>query len=80
MKNLTITLDDKTAAWIRIDAAKRGMSVSRCVSELLNQRMAHMRSYNEAMRNYFAQKPLNFEYIDGRLPTREELHDRASLR
>jgi hypothetical protein len=80
MKNLTLTLDDKTAARIRIDAAKSGMSVSRFVSELLNQRMAHARSYNEAMRNYFAQKPFKFEYIDGRRPTREELHDRTGLR
>src|SRR5690242_7116159 len=29
MKNITITLDEKTAAWVRIYAAEQGMSVSR---------------------------------------------------
>ena len=80
MKNLTITLDEKTAAWIRVYAAKQGKSVSRFVGEVLNERMMETRAYNHAMRNFLAQKPFKFEFSDGRLPTREELHDRSSLR
>jgi thiaminase len=80
MKNLTITLDEKTAAWIRVYAARQGMSVSRFVGELLNERMAETRTYNQALRNFLAQKPFEFEFIDGRRPTREELHDRSGLR
>jgi hypothetical protein len=80
MKNLTISLDEKTAALIRVYAAKRGMSVSRYVGELLNEHMAETRSYNQAMRNFLARKPFKFEFVDGRRPTREELHDRAGLR
>ncbi|HEX9277481.1 MAG TPA: DUF6364 family protein, partial [Casimicrobiaceae bacterium] len=39
MKTLTITLDEKTAAWARVYAAKHNMSVSRLVGEILQQRM-----------------------------------------
>jgi hypothetical protein len=80
MRNLTITLDEKTAAWIRVYAARQGMSVSRYVGELLNERMIETRSYNQALRNFLAQKPFDFEFADGRRPTREELHDRSDLR
>ncbi|HXI49133.1 MAG TPA: DUF6364 family protein [Steroidobacteraceae bacterium] len=80
MKNLTITLDEKTAAWIRVYAAKQGMSVSRFVGELLNERMIETRTYNQALRKFLAHKPFEFELADGRRPTREELHDRSGLR
>lgn len=80
MKNITITLDEKTAAWARIYAAQRGKSVSRLLGEILQERMREVRDYNEAMRRFFAMKPLDFEWIDGRRPTRDELHDRAGLR
>ncbi len=44
MKNVTITLDEQTAAWVRMAAAN------------------------------------NFEWVGGRRPTREEIHDRARAR
>lgn len=80
MKNLTITLDEKTAAWIRVYAARQGISVSRFVGELLNERMIETRTYNQALRNFLAQKPFAFKFADGRGPAREELHDRSGLR
>jgi hypothetical protein len=80
MKNVTITLDEKTAAWLRIHAAKLGMSVSRFVGEVLHERMHEVREYNEAMRNFLAQRPFAFEFTGGRRPAREEVHDRAGLR
>jgi hypothetical protein len=43
MKNLIISLDEKTAALIGVYAAKRGMSVSRYVGELLNEHMTETR-------------------------------------
>jgi hypothetical protein len=80
MKNVTITLDEKTAAWLRIYAAKYGMSVSRFVGEVLQERMREARDYNEAMRSFLAQQPFKFDFVGGRHPTREELHDRVGLR
>lgn len=80
MKNITITLDEKTAAWARIYAAKHGKSVSRLVGEMLHERMRELRDYDEAMRLSLSRKPFEFEWIDGRKPSREELHDRPRLR
>ena len=79
MKNVTITLDAKTAAWARVQAANRNMSLSRFVGELLQEKMHDSREYEAAMRRFFAVKPMNLN--DGKpLPKREELYDRKVLR
>lgn len=80
MKNITITLDEQTAAWVRVYAAREGKSVSRLLGEILQQRMGELHSYDAAMRRYLAQKPVEFEWIDGRRPTREELNERGNFR
>lgn len=80
MKNITITLDEKTAAWARVYAAQQGKSVSRVLGEMLQERMREAREYDEAMQRYLAKKPFKFRWISGGRPTREELHDRAGLR
>lgn len=79
MKNVTVTLDEKTAAWARIHAAKRNMSLSRFIGELLHDKMSESREYEEAMRVFFSIKPRNLS--GGRpYPKREELYDRKVLR
>jgi hypothetical protein len=80
VKNVTITLDEKTAAWVRVHAAERGKSVSRLVGEMLQERMRELRDYDQAMSRYLALKPVRFHWAVGRRPKREELHDRAGLR
>lgn len=80
MKNVTITLDERTAAWIRVQAARHSKSVSRFVGEILHKQMTDTRAYNEAMRRFLSEEPLEFAWTDGRRPTREELHDRDALR
>jgi hypothetical protein len=79
MKNITVTLDEKTAAWARVYAAKRNMSLSRFLGQLLHEKMHESREYENAMRRFFAVKPMNLN--DGEpLPKREELYDRKILR
>ena len=80
MKNITITLDEQTATWVRMAAAKRKMSVSHLIGDLLHDRMREARDYNEAMRRYLSKKPVKMKPVGGRYPTREELYDRSSLR
>lgn len=80
MKNITVTLDEKTAAWVRVHAAKQGKSVSRLLGEILQQHMHDQREYFEAMRRYQAIKPFDGEWADGRRPTREELNVRPRFR
>ena len=58
MKNVTITLDEKTAAWARVYAAKHNTSVSRIVGEMLQQRMGELHEYDQAMRRFLAKAPV----------------------
>lgn len=77
MKNITITLDAQAAAWARVQAAERNMSLSRFVGEMLRQRMRHSQEYQKAMRAALAEKPLQLE---GPYLKRDELYDRPRLR
>ena len=77
MKNITITLDEQAAAWARVQAAERNMSLSRFVGELLRNRMRHSREYEQAMRGALAEKPIALE---GPYLKRDELYDRTRLR
>lgn len=79
MKNVTVTLDEKTAAWARVYAAKRNMSLSRFLGELLDEKMRESREYERAMQRFFAVKPRNLS--EGKpYPSRDELYDRKILR
>ena len=80
MKNVTITLDTKTAAWARVYAARHNLSLSRFVGELLRERMQESREYEEAMRRYLASPLTALSGPRQRYPSREVLHERAGLR
>jgi hypothetical protein len=80
MKNVTITLDEKTAAWARKHAAERGISLSRFISDLLQKGMRRARDYERARRLFFSKQPVNLKAPTERYPSRDELHDRARLR
>jgi hypothetical protein len=80
MKNVTITLDEKTAAWARKMAAERNMSLSRLISEMLQRSMREAREYERAMRRFLEAEPVELKQRGDRYPAREDLHDRGSLR
>ena len=80
MKNITLALDEQTAAWARVQAAEQNMSLSRYVGEILQDRMRHSRAYAKAMRESLAEKPLALTGTWEPYPTREEIHDRSMLR
>ena len=80
MKNITITLDEKTAAWARVHAAERDISLSRLVGEMLAQRMREASGYDHAMRAWLSKAPLKMGRAGKPYPEREDLHDRAGLR
>lgn len=86
MEDVTVELPDDLAEWLQDRAAKGNRSVSEWVAE----RLAEMQRqegdapeedrYEAAMKSYLARKPRKINWLDGRKPTREELHDRAGLR
>lgn len=79
MRNITITVDEDTAQWARIEAARRDTSVSRLVGEMLAEYVRAERGYEDAMRSYLARKPKRLKSA-GSYPSRESLHDRAGVR
>ena len=80
MKNVTITLDEETAAWARVHAAKQNMSVSRMIGEMLQQRMRQLQEYENAMHRYLAKAPVALKRKGARYPVRDAIHERARLR
>lgn len=80
MRNVTITLDEATAQWARLNAATRKTSVSRLIGEILRDHMQLDHRYELAMRQYFALKPRPLGTPGQKYATREEVHDRARLR
>ncbi len=79
MKNVTVTLDEKTARWARVEAARNDVSMSAFLREMLERAMAAHESYPEAMARYQARSTAVLK-TSGRYPSREELHDRDGLR
>jgi len=83
MKNVTITLPEDLAAWLRAEAARNGRSMSRWLREKLDEMRrpdATDDTYDAAMRWYLNRPAVARKWVGGRKPTREELHDRAGLR
>ena len=80
MKRVTITLPDDLARWLRVRAAEDDRSMSGWVADLLTGRRRGEDAYETAMTQALAIKPWEMEWVNGRRPTREELHDRAGVR
>lgn len=79
MRNVTVTLDEETARWARLEAARRDVSVSSLIRELLRERMGGQLAYAGAMERYLSRRASGLKRR-GRYPSREELHERAGLR
>jgi hypothetical protein len=79
-RNITLSLDDEILREARILAAEQGLSVSaflrRELSRLVEDQRGYTRARDAAQRRLSHGTPLG----GGKLPAREELHDRAKLR
>ena len=76
MRNVTITLDEETVRWARIEAAKRGTSVSRLVGGMLTEHMKSAATYKQARRSYSNRSAAVLKARDSSYPTRTEIHSR----
>lgn len=52
MKNVTVTMEDSVAEWVRMEAARRNTSVSRLVGQMLAEKMRHDDAYERAMQEW----------------------------
>lgn len=79
-RNITLALDEEILREARILAAHRGLSVS----GLLRRQLVHLiedeRGYAKARSSALRRLGRGQSLQAGKLPRREELHDRAGLR
>jgi hypothetical protein len=80
MKNITVTLDEQTAAWAKVYAARQNKSLSRFLGELLQTTMHETHAYEDAMQRYLSRAPLPLGGEPAPYPPREDLYDRRLLR
>ena len=82
MKNVTVTLSEDIALWLRVRAAGQNRSMSKWLAELIDEMRRREDEYEIAMERFLARarKARKPEWVDGRQPTRDELHDRSGLR
>jgi hypothetical protein len=74
-----VRLDEATATWARLEAARRDISVSTLFRELLRDAMDEQAAYAEARARYRSRGP-SAASSGTPYPSREELHDRPGLR
>ncbi|HXU32776.1 MAG TPA: hypothetical protein VN851_19575 [Thermoanaerobaculia bacterium] len=79
MTNVTVTLAEEVAQWVRIRAAKQDQSVSRFLGDILRQQMIEEKGYEEATDRFLSRKPLRIS-DSGAYPSRESLYDRPGFR
>ena len=76
MRNVTVSLDEETAHWARIEAACNDMSVSRFVGKILQERMTSSEDFERAQRSYLSRGAQRLRSGEGSLPGRDEIHRR----
>ena len=77
-RNVTISMDEGTARWVRVEAARRDLSVSQFLAEVLAERRQRAEGYESARARFMAREPRPLRGPGGRLPSRDELHERGS--
>ena len=80
MEDVTIALPDDLARWVEARAAEDGRSAPEWIAAQLEGMRRSEDEYGVAMNRFFGPEPRRLEWVDGRKPTREELHDRADRR
>ncbi len=78
-RNVTITLDEATARWARVEAARRDTSLSEFIASVLREEMREEEKYVRAMEDYLMRAAVPLKRR-GRYPRRQSLHERTRLR
>lgn len=74
LRNVTVTLDEETARWARMEAARQETSVSKLLGNLLRSSMLEQQDYDNAMASYREREARPLKGRENRYPAREELH------
>jgi hypothetical protein len=79
-RNVTVSLDDVTARWVRVEAAKRDVSVSQFLADLLLERRQGAEGYAAARAQFMGREPRLIRQEGDPLPARDDLHERGPRR
>ena len=79
MRNVTITLEDEVARWVRVWAAEHDTSVSQFVGDLVKKKMNNELEYNRAQKRFMGRGAQVLKE-SGAYLQRDELHERDLLR
>jgi hypothetical protein len=79
-RNITLALDEDTLREARVLAAQRGLSVPAFLRSELAGLVERQRGYAKAREAAVRRLQRGQSLGGGKLPSREELHDRAKLR
>jgi hypothetical protein len=77
-RNVTVSMDEDTARWVRVEAAKRDISVSQFLGEVLAERRQRAEGYETARSRFMAREPRPIRRAGDALPVRADLHERGS--
>jgi hypothetical protein len=77
MKNITITLREDIADWLRVEAAKADLSMSGFVAEMLEMRMGRGKQQLVQLEQFLG--GAGFAGIAAELGKRDDLYDRPGL-
>jgi hypothetical protein len=80
VRNITLTIDEETLREARVLAAQRGLSVSAFLRLELAGLVERQRGYAKARQSALARLNRGQRLGGGKLPPRDELHDRDKLR
>lgn len=75
-KNVTVTLDEATARWARIEAARQDTSVSQLLGQMLRERMNEQRAYARARADWSSRPPRLLKEPGVGYPSRDAAHER----
>jgi hypothetical protein len=79
-RNITLTFDEETLREARVLAAARGLSVSAFLRTELAGLVERQRGFERAKASAVQRLKRGQSLGGGKLPSREEVHDRAKLR
>ncbi len=75
-RNVTVVMDEDTARWVRVEAARRDLSVSAYLGQVVKQEREKAEGYALAMERFLSREPRPLAPPNAPLPSRDELHVR----
>jgi hypothetical protein len=75
MKNVTISMSEDLARWLRVEAAEADVSISRYLADLVAERKTVVDRREVARLSYCSRSGANLS-DGGQYPSREQIHER----